>query len=374
MTYPTALGATLLALLFCITAGCSQTDEGEPDDTVQITVLPPEVGGISSRAIVTDKAFPTTKNFVLNMGLCLMKPNEVTDDGAVIDGYHNVSVLFRGNGTTLVPDGYVLPNGTAMNTLSVRKNVPLDIYGYYPHNPMVTDLNKIPFTAKQKESTLIGVSDTTDFPMDYMYIAPEHSSLWKNVPASDAEQLTPVFTHAMACYRLYLYNTSYQVGTGSNNTLSKTSIAYDSKSEATQEPRSHLWGIPSDGTYSAVDGSVHVTEWADTLAYDYTPRSFSGGTYIYFIFPEMIVGKDGYPDDAELAITIWLNETPTKLLHSTHTIKLSGMSTPAAAGATKGLVKGYMYSQTVYIHNHRQFEVSEMTIAPWRSKSYELSM
>lgn len=358
--YPPTFRTMLFALILCTAAGCSLTDEVESGDTVNITVQPPEVESIGTRAMASN-AFHVTSGFMVKMGICLMNEGQVTAAGATAPGYHNICALFKGNGSALLPDGYELSDGKSIEDISVRKSSVLDVYGYYPYDTLVTDLRAIPFTTRQTPGTLVGIDERTDFPVDYMYIAPEHAP--KSTPASQVKTLTPRLSHVMTCYRMTLYNTSYPAS--STNTISGTTLAYKSESEPDPETASHLWGIPADGNFSAVDGTVHVTGRADTLRYDYTPRSFGSWTYLYFPIPEMILGDDGYPNDAKLQVTIWLNSDDpfTPRGKATHTISLANLT---SSGSTKkGLVKGYMYSQTVYIANHRQITVSPMTITPW---------
>lgn len=360
--------AVLLVLTLC-TTGCTHTEEMPEGDITTITMRSPVIENVVSRAYFTGSAFSVTNGVVIPIGLGLMQPSMTNKDGATLPGYHNICATFSANGTSLSDPKYTL-GGSAIEVPAVRKSAKLDIYAYYPHNDTVTNLREIPFSVDPAPDTPLGSSGASGaFPVDYMYAVPkDNSQSWSGVSASDIKVIEPEFRHTMALFRLVLSTK----GTG-NLTVSRVEITYKGSTG------SMLSGIPLNGTYSAVDGTVSVKKRIQAIEYNYAPRSINtsataAANIFGYIFPEMLLNaanessNDKYPNDAQLEFTVWVNNTPTKL-NGTYVLPLNTLKTGGI-----GLVKGYRYDLNLVISNYLQIETTQVVVAPWGDEDIELDM
>lgn len=359
--------AAVLALASLAAAGCVRTEEPEPDSRmVTIHVQSPIVASIATRSIINDATFSNTNGTVSQIGLALMNAGGTKAAQANIKGYHNIGVSFEGKGGTapeLKKDGaYCLSDGTIIAAPAVRRTAVLDIYGYYPYDSTMVDLEQIPFSVVPPAESM---ANTLAYPTDYMTSVPV-----KEESAEQSSTLRPSFGHAMSSIYLRVYTRSQL--NSSYITISKITFTYKG---STDQPGRPLSGLPMKGTYSAVDGSVTVNERVASQEYKYTGKSFYASTICYFVFPEMLVAADNYPDDASIDITLTVNEgtdeiPQTQPFRHTYNLKLSAI----AAGTKKGLVKGYQTSLSLYFADYRQFLLGEMQVTPWGKEDYTLDM
>lgn len=274
-------------------------------------------------------------------------------------GYDNIFASRTQGSNGVFNLWYYTPRGASTSSGSVglfKSKGPVTVYAVYPSSLSfdVADYEHIPFT--------VGLTDATNY--DYMYAVPQ------SVDPSVVTDLTQnlLFRHTMTLIEFRL-STAY-VGT-----LQVKSITVRARSS--QNP--DVFGM--EGTFSASDGTVIPTAYADNLTIDYGNKTVqwknSTGTNVLkytsfgIIVPE-IAYQDGV-DDIQLEVTFEFyypdaDGDSDELIGkgSTLTFDLAEVKTPdeISVPIAQGLLAGYRYVFNIEIDNfikHVGYPVAQ----PW---------
>lgn len=357
----------LIACALTALAGCAKDDAW--DGGGRIIVQPPVVENCGTRAIIgtggivnwyRSNGFYYNAGASAEIGFCIFNEGGTTQADGYAPGYHNVGVYFNGNGSAVVNGGYVV-DGKKSDYLAARSGSKVDIYSYYPYDAKTTDVNAIEFTtASDAPITYNNINEP--FPKDYM-VAERN----KGVVVTEGTGVAPAFSHVMSAVYLSILTPASQATVG----VSKMTIGYSDGGNTITDPTGKAKMIPLGGTYSAVDGSVTVTSWTDKLEHKYSGWSLttnSNNSKFVYILPEMLADGVNYPEDAVLSFTLTLNQDESEQrepYNATFRLPLSALTTPPAAGAKKGLVRGYVYSIGLTLYNYRHFTLDGMKIQEW---------
>lgn len=267
--FRSATRAALAGCCIVVAAACDKEtpagEAGSDDGIVPVTFTAsnaPSIGA-QTRAAVDGEVF-TTGTYPFAFWICNHEetPAAFTPH---MSHYGNLQATLNVTAQTETQNYEIWSYGpNRVSTLGVRESSSVDIYAYYPYVDDVTDPTQVPFTSGQE---------------DWMWAEPAYLTTTQTAAGVEEPIIVPLrFQHAMTCIEMRI-KTLY---TGS---VTLTSLTLTDKTDLSR--------LCSEGTFSAVDGTVTRTETGNTLTI--TPRSSIGTTFskFYLIFPEVANYSDG---------------------------------------------------------------------------------
>ncbi|MDR0510185.1 MAG: fimbrillin family protein [Rikenellaceae bacterium] len=383
--------SVLLAIAASVLASCGKESWPGPEDneTALFTLATPLIATGDTAAMEDDTRFVfdqghfnsgSTDNrtyvYIHNVssdkpwheiGLSLMTENSTSVPH--MNGYSNLFTrLIRRDPVNYEYDynkwEALLQNGNFYEQIPVYKNKgKIDIYGYYPYNPFVTDITAIPFDVSAVEQYNSNKTGSTD----YLWVAK------KGVNPQDPAQLatgTITFNHVMAWLNLQF---TIEVGGG---------LLYVRKVRL-ETVDGGAW-LPRRGTFNATNGVCTTTDMVSELEsicgfqlyrYIYNGVNWTYSTYhVNFVLPEIAVASASVTN-RKLKVTVYFNLNEDETTPQFSDPFIIDLATLQTSNGDRGLRTGYRYNLPIKCLDYIKFiNFDVLSVVPWGSEDIDIQI
>lgn len=348
---------TLLRFLpFLFLMACTQTPDEDIDtlQPVSFSVIPSAgQDPASGNPIATRARVNGTFAVESQVGLGIERV-----DGAMSGIYTNFFTRFNGTDWLYYLDG--ISNGTLLSGFASWGEI--NIYGYYPYNNAVTNLEQVPFRIASNPAAGVSYALDSEAQTDYMVAA----SKTKNMSdAGTATSTVPLeFSHLMTAIEFSVRRLNYN---GALPLIKLDKVVYEISGVRS-------FGIA--GTYTAknpdmanMSANLDITESANRLEITYpNSANITSTSYtdrLLVIFPELrLTTGSGRDTDNNATVTLTFHFTDQD--GTPYVFEEEGVGNPSVSfelseitnsGNDKGLLAGYTYTIQATVGTYTKFTV-----------------